>query len=55
MAVYDRPFVEFVVAIKTMSKSTSPVVLSIWAEDLEAALDCGEVLSAIYLLDRPSD
>lgn len=25
------------------------VVLSIWAESLESAMDCGEILSAVYL------
>lgn len=25
-----------------------PVLLTVWAADIEAAMDCGEVLSAVY-------
>lgn len=45
-------FTQFVVAIKTFDSIEKPVLLNIWAESLDAAVDCGEILSAFYLSKR---
>jgi hypothetical protein len=47
----ERPFVEFAVAVSTLERFSEPVVLIVWAQNIEDAINCGEVLSAIYLSD----
>jgi hypothetical protein len=44
-------FSEFAVSISTLERFSEPVILIVWAKDIEDAIDCGEVLSAIYLSD----
>ena len=51
--MYNK-FEEYCVVVTTEDSGTfhepeSPVVLSIWAESLENAMDCGEILSGAYL------
>jgi hypothetical protein len=45
---HDGCFHEYHVTIQTIGLGQSPVFLSVWAEDFDAALTCGEVLSAVY-------
>jgi len=45
----NSSWAEYVVKIKIPSNPESEVVLNIWAEGLQEALDCGEALSSIYL------
>lgn len=45
----DGRFHEYNVIIQTLNGETPPVVLSVWATDVEAAMNCGELLSGVYL------
>jgi len=40
---------EYAVSLTPVDSHKQPVVLSIWANGLEEALNCGEILSAVYL------
>lgn len=43
-------FEEYEVIISSIDDSDEdPVVLFVWAQNLHAAMNCGEVLTAIYL------
>lgn len=45
----DGKFCEYAVAISLLEwPSTKPVFMSIWAANIEDAMVCGEVLSAVY-------
>ena len=48
----DGPFSEYVVEMSIMRDTTifdEPVKITVWAQNFDKALTCGEVLTAVYL------